>query len=185
MPWRDDGLEYIYDTIRENAFDAPEHPSRADRPTDRLFRDAPSPIDSSISTTRRVESSTVHADARDGIVGLERGLELERRPRADVLRTTRGDGRSANGARRRAANVEANASRVRDARRDARTRRVRRGVQIRERKERNDGWDEDEDEDEDEDGDGDGGDGDDGEGGNGDDDERARARERVRGEGVE
>ena len=27
MPWRDDGLEYIYDTIRENAFDAPEHPS--------------------------------------------------------------------------------------------------------------------------------------------------------------
>jgi hypothetical protein len=150
-----------------------------DRPTDRLFRDAPSPIDAAIVTTRRVESSTLHADARDGVVGLERGLELERRPRADVLRTTRGDGRSANGARRRDANVEANASRVRDARRDARTRRVRRGVQIRERKERNDGWDEDED------GDGDGGDGDDGEGGNGDDDERARARERVRGEGVE
>jgi hypothetical protein len=152
---------------------------QTDRPTDRLFRDAPSAIDAAIVTTRRVESSTVHADARDGVVGLERGLELERRPRADVLRTTRGDGRSANGARRRAANVEANASRVRDARRDARTRRVRRGVQIRERKERNDGWDEDEDED------GDGGDGDDGEGGNGDDDERARARERVRGEGVE
>ena len=27
IPWRDDGLEYIYDTIRENAFNAPEHPS--------------------------------------------------------------------------------------------------------------------------------------------------------------